>query len=164
MYTSVSVCVCMMQEGTGTSTKHPALYGKSPLWVIRLLVAKHRYIAFGVAQRATLCPPRIHIYIRIQYVSFFPSFMRTSVYVCTYTHTHTHARACFIYIYIYIYIWNTRCAYNTVVPSVSRFLSFWKHRDHIAGRRRAVRRINIYEPPLRADTTDFAINPAKIPR
>lgn len=32
----------------------PPLYGKSPLWGIRLLVAKHRYIAFGVAQRGTL--------------------------------------------------------------------------------------------------------------
>lgn len=51
--------VCVQEEaGTNDAESSQPLYGKSPLWVIRLLVAKHRYIAFGVAQRASL-PPRL---------------------------------------------------------------------------------------------------------
>lgn len=69
----------------------------------------------------SLSSPYIHICIRIRwiYVSFFPSFVPIGIYV-------------------------TRGAYNTLVPSVSRFLSFWKHRDDTAARTVSCRETNKY--------------------
>jgi hypothetical protein len=73
----VSVGARCRKERERTTRSARPLYGKSPLWVIRLLVAKHRYIAFGIAQRASL-PPRL----RRPHALHSPR--------CMHTHTHTH--------------------------------------------------------------------------
>lgn len=95
----VRVCVCMCalarcrKERERTTRSARLLYGKSPLWVIRLLVAKHRYIAFGVAQRASL-PPSLPL---PPPCCVLPIYIHT--YICIYAHICVYTVD---YIYIYI--------------------------------------------------------------
>lgn len=102
----------------------PPLYGKSPLWGIRLLVAKHRYIAFGVAQRGTLSSA----YPPIQpYAPLFSSSLSLSLSLARSLRTHTYRHI-------------PARAYNTYLPRAYwRFLSFWKR---AAASRVFVTRIN----------------------
>ena len=105
----------------------PPLYGKSPLWGIRLLVAKHRYIAFGVAQRGTLSSA----YPPIQpYAPLFSSSLSLSL-------ARSFARSLRTHTYI-LHI--SARAYNTYLArAYQRFLSFWKR---AAASRVFVTRIN----------------------
>lgn len=104
----------------------PTLYGKSPLWGIRLLVAKHRYIAFGVAQRVTLsfAYPPIQLYPAL----FSPWWLRAHAHVCK------------------------PRAYNTYFQAHSASWAF----ESVAATRPAVTRINISQIPATRGHRDLA--------